>query len=59
MYSLFLEGGKNVRLKYSQHQPHDRPNFWDFILLNPKFLSTLVGIYLVIIGLIGLGILRI
>jgi len=28
------------------------------ILVNPKLLSTLVGIYLIITGLIGLGILR-
>jgi len=32
--------------------------FGVLILLNPKLLSTLVGIYLILIGLIGLGVLR-
>jgi len=32
--------------------------FGVLILSNPKLLSTLVGIYLILIGLIGLGILR-
>jgi uncharacterized membrane protein HdeD (DUF308 family) len=32
--------------------------FGVLILVNPKLLSTLVGIYLIITGLIGLGILR-
>ena len=32
--------------------------FGILILLNPKLLSTLVGIYLILVGLIGLGILR-
>ncbi len=32
--------------------------FGVLILINPRFLSTLVGIYLIIVGLIGLGILR-
>lgn len=32
--------------------------FGVLILLNPKLLSTLVGIYLILIGLIGLGVIR-
>lgn len=32
--------------------------FGVLVLVNPKLLSTLVGIYLVVTGLIGLGILR-
>ena len=32
--------------------------FGVLVLLNPKLLSTLVGIYLIINGLLGLGILR-
>ncbi len=32
--------------------------FGILILLNPKLLATLVGLYLVITGLIGLGIIR-
>jgi uncharacterized membrane protein HdeD (DUF308 family) len=32
--------------------------FGILILANPKLLSTLVGIYLILMGLIGLGILR-
>ncbi|HUV71564.1 MAG TPA: DUF3096 domain-containing protein [Clostridia bacterium] len=32
--------------------------FGILILLNPKLLSVLVGIYLIVVGLIGLGILR-
>jgi len=32
--------------------------FGVLILGNPKLLSTLVGIYLILVGLIGLGILR-
>jgi uncharacterized membrane protein HdeD (DUF308 family) len=32
--------------------------FGVLILLNPKLLSTLVGIYLILVGLIGLGIIR-
>jgi hypothetical protein len=32
--------------------------FGVLILINPKLLSVLVGIYLVVTGLIGLGILR-
>ncbi|RJR24370.1 DUF3096 domain-containing protein [Candidatus Microgenomates bacterium] len=31
--------------------------FGVLILFNPRLLSTLVGIYLILIGLIGLGIL--
>ncbi len=33
--------------------------FGVLILFNPKLLSTLVGIYLIIVGLIGLGVIRI
>jgi len=33
--------------------------FGVLILTNPKLLSTLVGIYLIIVGLIGLGIVNI
>jgi len=29
--------------------------FGVLILINPKLLSTLVGIYLIIVGLVGLG----
>jgi len=32
--------------------------FGVLILLTPKLLSTLVGIYLIIVGLIGLGIIN-
>lgn len=32
--------------------------FGVLILANPKLLSTLVGIYLILVGLIGLGILK-
>jgi uncharacterized membrane protein HdeD (DUF308 family) len=32
--------------------------FGILILLNPKLLSVLVGIYLILVGLIGLGIIR-
>ncbi|MFA6249941.1 MAG: DUF3096 domain-containing protein [Candidatus Shapirobacteria bacterium] len=32
--------------------------FGILILMNPKLLSTLVAIYLIVTGLIGLGILR-
>jgi uncharacterized membrane protein HdeD (DUF308 family) len=32
--------------------------FGILILFNPKLLSTLIGIYLIIVGLLGLGILR-
>jgi len=32
--------------------------FGVLILFNPKLLSTLVGIYLILVGLIGLGILK-
>jgi len=32
--------------------------FGVLILGNPKLLSTLVGIYLILVGLIGLGIVR-
>lgn len=32
--------------------------FGVLILINPKLLSTLVGIYLIVVGLIGFGILR-
>jgi uncharacterized membrane protein HdeD (DUF308 family) len=33
--------------------------FGVLILVNPKLLSTLVGIYLIVVGLIGLGLIRI
>ncbi len=32
--------------------------FGILILINPKLLSTLVGIYLIVVGLIGLGIIN-
>ncbi len=32
--------------------------FGVLILINPKLLSTLVGIYLIVVGLLGLGILN-
>lgn len=32
--------------------------FGILILFNPKLLSTLIGIYLIVVGLLGLGILR-
>ena len=32
--------------------------FGALVLFNPKLLSTLVGIYLILVGLIGLGILK-
>ena len=32
--------------------------FGILILINPKLLSTLVGIYLIVVGLLGLGILN-
>ena len=32
--------------------------FGVIILFNPKFLSTLVAIYLILTGLIGIGIIR-
>jgi len=32
--------------------------FGVLILLNPKLLSTLMGIYLIMVGLIGLGVIR-
>ncbi|MCL5091070.1 MAG: DUF3096 domain-containing protein [Patescibacteria group bacterium] len=32
--------------------------FGILILINPKLLSVLIGIYLIIVGLIGLGILH-
>ncbi len=32
--------------------------FGVLIFVNPKLLSTLVGIYLILVGLIGLGILK-
>lgn len=32
--------------------------FGVLVLLNPKLLSVLVGVYLIITGLIGLGLLR-
>ena len=32
--------------------------FGILILLNPKLLSTLVAIYLILVGLIGLGVIK-
>jgi len=32
--------------------------FGVLVLTNPKLLSTLVGIYLILVGLIGIGIIR-
>ncbi|MBU1089013.1 DUF3096 domain-containing protein [Patescibacteria group bacterium] len=32
--------------------------FGILVLLNPKLLSTLIGIYLIIVGLLGLGLIN-